>query len=259
MERCELYKTSNGDYTYYLIIETEPIMVMVRCSQEPNLRQYSLSIPIPLSNGKILWAERYDDDIKGDSKKLIEKYYTFVEKIDDYYCDFLKNIRWFPHNGQTEEVNAAIRKEISELQKYAKRSYVCDEITERGKSVLKKSFADLCNFRSSWILSKKRTLKSGGFKSMKDTALYYKRVNLEIAKRTENKIKNDLIETPTITCSPVNINLFQIPLTSWSLENKVEFLINCYYYSIDEVNKLYKTDKVTKEFILEIIHQVRCS
>ena len=71
MERCELYKASNGDYAYYLIIETEPIMVMVRCSQEQNLREYPLSIPIPLSNGKILWAETYDDDLKGDSKKLL--------------------------------------------------------------------------------------------------------------------------------------------------------------------------------------------
>lgn len=258
MERCELYKTTNGDYTYYLIVETEPIIVMVRCSQEPNLREYPLSIPIPLSNGKILWAETYDDDVKGDSKKLLENHYIFIEKIDDYYCDFLKKKRWFSYS-KDEKFKEEIRKEISELQKFGKRSYVCDEITERSKSVLKKSFADLCNFRSSWILSKKRTLKSGGFRSMKDAALYYKRVNLEIAKRTENKIKNDLIETPTITCSPVNINLFQIPLTSWSLENKVEFLINCYYYSIDEVNKLYKTNDVTKEFILEIIHQVRCS
>ena len=94
---------------------------------------------------------------------------------------------------------------------------------------------------------------------MKDAALHYKKVNLEIVKRVEYKIKNDLVEPPTIVCSPTNPNLFQLPISSWSLENKVEFLINCYYYSIDEVNKLYKTDKVTKEFILEIIHQVRCS
>ena len=258
MERCELYKTSNGDYTYYLIVEIDPNLLMVKCSQEPNLRDYPYSIPIPLSNGKILWAESYDDDLKGNSKRLLEDHYEFIEKIDDYYCDFLKKIRWFPYN-ESEEINEGIRKEISELQNYAKRSYVCDEISERNRSVVKKTFDQLCNFRSSWILSKKRTLKSCGFKRMKDAALHYKKVNLEIVKRVEYKIKNDLVEPPTIVCSPTNPNLFQLPISSWSLENKVEFLINCYYYSIDEVNKLYKTDKVTKEFILEIIHQVRCS
>lgn len=251
MERCELYKTNHSDSTYYLVIDTDPTIAMTKCTQEMDLYNNANSIPIPLSNGKILWTEEFINDLNGSNLNLIENC-DLVEKIDDYYCDLLNNLKCCPCSEET-------RKEILELQKFGKQSYASDDILYRTKSDVKKSFDTLCNFRSSWLLSKKRTMKSCGFRTMKQASLYYKKVNIEIAKRVEIKIKNDLIEASSITCTPCITDIFQIPETSWSLENKVELLINCYYYTIDEVNKLYKTNKITKEYILNIANQVKCS